>query len=209
MVRFLRPRRRDQPPRRHQARPSLAGPSLRGPRGRDQDPRPRDRPPHRRGRPRARRGSPFSVSANPIEDGATLRWTAPSAGGSTITNYTATASPGNAQVRVPGSTTSATMNGLDSRETYTFTIVASNAAGDSIASEPSNAVRPLSAPEALRRIADGYMTGSIDALLSAKATAPAPFNWNDDSCGGPVAPEGTFNSACLRHDFGYRNYVAG
>lgn len=64
------------------------------------------------------------------------------------------------------------------------------------------------------------MTGTLDAFLAARGTTasgpgagPPPFIWSGDGCSvypifgtGVWQYEATFNDACLRHDFGYRNY---
>ncbi len=73
---------------------------------------------------------------------ATVTYTAPgSDGGATITSYTATSSPGG----VTGSITQAgsgtiSMTGLTAGTTYTFTVVATNSVGNSLASAASNAI---------------------------------------------------------------------
>ncbi len=57
-----------------------------------------------------------------------------------------------------------------------------------------------------------YMTESMSAFLRHKAAHPGPFDWSDNGCSSPVgdAPSGfNFRNACLRHDFGYRNYGHG
>src|SRR4029077_1656820 len=70
---------------------------------------------------------------------AAVSWTAPvSDGGSAITKYTVTSSPDNKTAVTPnGSTLSATVSGLTPGTAYTFTVVATNVAGDSPASTAS------------------------------------------------------------------------
>jgi YD repeat-containing protein len=161
-------------------------------------------------------GSPFDVSAVAIQEGAEVSWTAPSSGGSPITSYTVTASPGAAEKDVPndfaaGEVPSTTFQPLDPTTTYTFTVVATNEVGDSVTSEPSKPVRPLTEREALRKRADGYMTAPLDDFLVAKNQAPGPFEWSDNGCSFPfpypTRPQ--FLEPCQRHDFGYRNYGHG
>lgn len=53
---------------------------------------------------------------------------------------------------------------------------------------------------------------SLDSFISGpKSKKPAPYNWTDDGCSAPWWTlsqywSGKFNRACVRHDFGYRNY---
>jgi titin len=160
--------------------------------------------------------SPFNVSAAGVQQGAELRWIAPPTGGSPITSYTVTASPGGVQVVVnnnfgPGEYPFTTVPGLDPATTYTFTVVATNTAGDSTTSEPSNSVRPLTEREALRQQADRYMMVPLDEFLVAKGQAPEPFEWSDNGCSfpGPYPIQPEFLEPCQRHDFAYRNYGSG
>jgi len=89
--------------------------------------------------------APDGVVATAGDGFAVVDWTAPDNGGSTITSYTVTASPGVASVRVNGNVTSAKVTGLDNGTTYTFTVVATNAVGSSAASARSNPVTPTAA----------------------------------------------------------------
>ena len=79
---------------------------------------------------------------------ATVTWTKPANNGSQITSYTVTSTPGGKTAVVDGDTTTAILDGLTNGTTYTFSVVATNAIGDSTASEPSNQVTPEGAPAA-------------------------------------------------------------
>jgi hypothetical protein len=67
-------------------------------------------------------------------------------GGSPITGYTVTSSPGN--LTASGTASPITVTGLTNGTTYTFTVTASNAIGESLASAPSAPVVPGIAPSA-------------------------------------------------------------
>jgi hypothetical protein len=71
---------------------------------------------------------------------------------------------------------------------------------------------PLSAGaprQALVAAADGYMNLPLETFQATKRVQPPPYNWSSDGCSfgelsGPFRE--SFNRACDRHDFGYRNY---
>ena len=72
-----------------------------------------------------------------------LTFTAPASnGGAAITGYTVNSSPASAPVNVAGSP--ATISGLTTGQSYTFTVTATNAAGTGSPSVASNAVVPVS-----------------------------------------------------------------
>ena len=91
--------------------------------------------------------APTNVTATAGNASATVSWTAPANGGSSITSYTVT--PYVEGVAQPATTvtgslpaTSATITGLTNGATYTFTVSATNAVGAGPASSQSNAVTP-------------------------------------------------------------------
>ena len=84
---------------------------------------------------------PTDVSASPYDEEATILFSPPvNNGGSPITGYSIITGPG-------GQTTSCAespcvVTGLNNGTSYTFTVVATNAVGDSLPSEASNSVTP-------------------------------------------------------------------
>jgi outer membrane protein OmpA-like peptidoglycan-associated protein len=90
-------------------------------------------------------GAPTGVSATAGAVTASVSFTAPASnGGSSITSYTVKASPGGATATCPG--TPCTVTGLDNGTSYTFTVHATNAIGDSPESAASSAVVPSTVP---------------------------------------------------------------
>ncbi|RQW12835.1 hypothetical protein EH198_05610 [Paenibacillus rhizophilus] len=86
--------------------------------------------------------SPTDIIATAGDGQATIRFTAPADnGGSAITGYEITSSPGN--IIATGTASPITITGLQNGTTYTFTVKAINSAGSSAASAASNAVTPL------------------------------------------------------------------
>ncbi len=86
-------------------------------------------------------GIPTAITAVAGNGEATISFTAPSDhGGSPITGYIVTSSPGN--ITATGTGTTITVTGLNNGTTYTFTVKAVNAAGNGTDSAASNAVTP-------------------------------------------------------------------
>lgn len=113
--------------------------------------------------------APTSVSASPVSAGAvSVSWQAGSNGGSAITGYTVTASPGGASCT--SASTSCTISGLINGTSYRFVVVAANAVGSSPASSQSAAVAPQGAAQKVK--------GSVVKKLkrSKKASLPASSN---------------------------------
>jgi hypothetical protein len=91
-------------------------------------------------------GAPTIGTATAITSGATVTFTAPASnGGLAITSYTAVSTPGSitGTVSQAGSGT-ITVNGLSYTTAYTFTVYATNSAGNSPVSQSSNSATPLS-----------------------------------------------------------------
>ncbi len=89
-------------------------------------------------------GAPTAVTAVAGNGQATITFTAPSDnGGSAITGYRVTASPGDIVVTTTNDDTSIVVTGLTNGVTYTFTVEALNAVGYGETSEASSAVTPI------------------------------------------------------------------
>jgi hypothetical protein len=135
--------------------------------------------------------TPASVPAPPAIGSATaaiasasVSFTAPeSDGGSPITGYTVTASPGGTSAS--GNASPITLLGLSSATSYTFTVHATNAVGDSSESAASNAVTPAASPTPPAfSVSDPKVTETNSAStvkftvsLSAPAIGPVSVNY--------------------------------
>ncbi len=95
---------------------------------------------------------PTGVSGVAGSGQVAVSWTAPADdGGSAITGYTVTASPGGQTCTTTGAT-ECVVSGLTNGTAYTFTVVATNAVGDSspsaasVSSTPSDSAPPTPTP---------------------------------------------------------------
>ena len=91
-------------------------------------------------------GASTNVQAVAGDGQATVTFTAASSNGTTITGYTIVVSPGGASVQCTASP--CVIPGLADGTTYTFTVSATNAAGNGLPSAPSNPVIAAGAPAA-------------------------------------------------------------
>jgi hypothetical protein len=87
-------------------------------------------------------GAPTGVTAVGADSSAVVSWSAPASdGGSTITGYTVTSTPGGQTCTTAGAL-SCTVSGLANGTAYTFTVTATNAAGTGPPSTASSSVTP-------------------------------------------------------------------
>jgi hypothetical protein len=121
--------------------------------------------------------APRAVTVSEV-DGTTARisWTAPASnGGAAITSFTALSSGGQT---CSSSTTSCVISGLASGTTYTFTVMATNAIGNSPASNASQPIRlgvsvvspTSSVPSGASGSASGNAASSVKTGSNTKAT---------------------------------------
>ncbi|KGN32414.1 hypothetical protein N798_07485 [Knoellia flava TL1] len=157
--------------------------------------------------------APTAVTATAGDTSATVSWTAPTnTGGAPITGYTVTASPGGKTATTTGATT-ATLTGLSNGTSYTFTVTATNSAGTSPTSTPSNTITP-SAPSILSVVTPTVTGGSKPGYVktaNAGSWGPSPvalsYRWSRVSATGVVTPIRGATNAKYRvstADVGYR-----
>ena len=113
-------------------------------------------------------GAPTSPVATAGNAQASVAFTAPASnGGSAITGYTVTSSPGG--LTATGTSSPKVVTGLTNGTAYTFTVLATNAIGNSVASVASGAVTPFTVPGAT----SSPMATAGAAQASVAFTAPA------------------------------------
>jgi uncharacterized protein (TIGR02145 family) len=113
-------------------------------------------------------GAPTIGTASAGNTQVVITFTAPvSNGGSVITGYTVTSSPGN--FTGTGSASPILVTGLTNGTAYTFTVTATNAIGTSLASSASNSITPSTVPGAPTGVS--ATTGNAQATVTF--TAPA------------------------------------
>ncbi len=122
-------------------------------------------------------GTPTNVTAVAGNGQAVITFTAPiDNGGSPITGYEVTASPGN--MVVIGGASPIMLTGLTNGTSYTFTVKAINGAGTSAASAQSNAIIPIAPPsgdngnstpsQPTAPTASGDTNSGVDILVNGK-----------------------------------------
>ena len=120
--------------------------------------------------------APTAVSAVAGASSASVSWTAPAEdGGSAITGYTVTSSPGGLTC-LPQSlvTLSCDVTGLTNGTDYTFTVVAINAIGTSAAAVASNSVSPTAPATTTTAPATTTTTAPATTTTAPATTTTAP-----------------------------------
>lgn len=108
---------------------------------------------------------PTRVNAAAISGGATIAWRKPTTNYLTITGYRVTSSPGSRTCDAVAPEMLCSITGLTNNVSYTFTVVATNPAGNSLASASSNSVTPTSL-EVTQSIASVWGLDRIDERTS-------------------------------------------
>lgn len=116
-------------------------------------------------------GTPADVRATGGNGSAVVSFTPPASdGGSAITGYTVTATDqtmaGNGGQMATGSGSPITISGLTNGDSYTFTVTATNSAGESPASGPSNAAIPATVPDPPTAVSASAANGSAVVSFS-------------------------------------------
>ena len=139
-------------------------------------------------------GAPTAVAASAGNASATVSWAAPASnGGSTITAYLVTASPGGKTASTTSGTT-ATVNGLTNGTAYTFTVQAVNAAGIGAPSSASSSVTPANGGTVANTAEGGTAGTTVTASNSGGGSGDA-FNEVARGTGATL----TFATAAAAH----------
>jgi hypothetical protein len=123
--------------------------------------------------PRTVPGAPTGVVAAGSDGAAAVSWVAPTeTGGAPISGYQVTGTPsGSCTTRVSDpDPLSCTVTGLTNGQSYTFGVVATNAAGDSAESSSTGAVMPMTAPSAPRTVTGIPGSGQVQVSWLAPST---------------------------------------
>ena len=137
-------------------------------------------------------GAPTIGTATPGNAQASVPFTQPSSnGGSAITSYTATSSPGGftGTLTQAGSGT-ITVTGLNNGTAYTFTVTATNSVGTSAASAASNTVTP--AAPVLRTLSFEFGGGQLPQTFFGTIWS-ADWAWNSIRGYGGTVYTGTYS----------------
>ncbi len=116
--------------------------------------------------------TPTSVTAAVTASGqATISFTAPTNdGGAAITGYTITSSPGGFTCTAAASATSCVVSGLTNGTAYTFTALATNEIGNSVASTVTSSVTPQGAASAPTTVSAAVGDGQSVVTFSGAVT---------------------------------------
>jgi len=157
------------------------------------------------GTPNVVPGTPTLSSVVPGNQSLTVTWTAPLNDGTAITGYTATAVDGLSTLTCTTVLLTCTISGLVNGTEYTVTLVASNAAGDSMESSSLNET-PLSVPSAptnvqVTRVFDGItVTWTAPTLNGGAAITDYTVTGSPNDASGAVTCSWTTDDVVLTCD---------
>jgi uncharacterized protein (TIGR02145 family) len=153
-------------------------------------------------------GAPTNPVATAGNAQASIAFTTPTSdGGNTITSYTVTSSPGN--YTATGANSPLVVTGLSNLTSYTFTVVATNAAGNSIPSVASTAVIPGTVIGAGGRI---WMDRNLGATRVATSSTDAEaygdlYQWGRGTDGHQLRNSATTNTPSSTDQPGNSNFI--
>ena len=153
--------------------------------------------------PYALPGAPTGASATAGNGNATVTFTAAAPNGSAITGYTVTSNPSGGLDTGAGSTSlSHLVTGLTNGTAYTFTVTATNAAGNGPASNASTPVTPAAAPGAPTAVT--ATAGNAQALVSftppaSNGSAITGYTVTSNSSGGAAGTDANARSTSTAH----------
>jgi uncharacterized repeat protein (TIGR02543 family) len=139
-------------------------------------------------------GAPTGLTASSSAPGkATITFTAPTDnGGSAVTDYVVTSSPGGFTCVTANPSTGCEITGLTNGTAYTFTAVARNSVGNSVNSTPSAAVTPVGKPSTPTNVVASAGNASATVSFTAPNNGGSAITRYDveayDQNGVPISP---------------------
>jgi hypothetical protein len=164
--------------------------------------------------------APTNVAGSIADSSAYISWSAPAYnGGSAITSYTVTSSPGG--LTANSTTTNVIFTGLTNGVTYTFTVTAINAEGSSVSSGSSAGITPASVPGVPTNLAatvdDSSINLSWTAPVSNGGSALTDYvvqyklttggTWTTFADGVSTVPAATITSLSNNNSYDFRVYA--
>jgi len=147
-------------------------------------------------------GAPTGVSATAGNAQTTVSFKAPvSNGGSQVTLYTVTSSPGN--IAATGTSSPITVTGLPNFANYTFTVTATNSIGSGPASSPSNMIYQSAQLAVATSPANTVGAVGFTATLLDASTSGANImvNWGDGNLSGNAAGSAGVAGGTFTHTY--------